>query len=52
MEESSMLRALASSGAVDGVTKENGTSVDGMPLERQTEVLTLLAEAVGLGSGL
>ena len=50
-EESSMLRALVASGAVDGVTKKNETSVDGIPLERQLEVLALLAEAVGMPSG-
>jgi hypothetical protein len=52
LEESSMLRALAASGAVDGITKKNEASVDGMPLERQQEVVARLVEAVGLQPGL
>jgi hypothetical protein len=52
MEESSMLRALAGAGAVDGITKKNEVSVDGMPLEKQLEVVALLTKAVGMQSGL
>jgi hypothetical protein len=44
-EEISMLRALAMSGAVDGITQKNEASVDGLGLERQLEVVSLLKEA-------
>jgi hypothetical protein len=46
-EEASMLRALADSGAVDGITKKSEASVDGFGLEKQLEVVSLLKEAVG-----
>jgi hypothetical protein len=44
-EEEAVLRALARAGVVDGITKKNETSVDGMPLEKQLEIVSLLKSA-------
>lgn len=43
-EEREMLEAMASAGAVDGVTGKNELSVDGMPLEEHVAVVEKLRE--------
>jgi hypothetical protein len=45
-EEASMSLSLSRAGVVDGITKKNETSVDGMPLEKQIEVVSFLRQAV------
>jgi hypothetical protein len=46
-EERLMLRALDGCGAVDGITKKKESSVDGLPVERHVEVVSLLMAAAG-----
>jgi hypothetical protein len=46
-EERMMLLEMSDCGAVDGITKTRGASVDGLRLERHLEVVSLLRAAAG-----
>jgi hypothetical protein len=47
-EERLAIMTLNDTGAVDGVTKKRDASVDGLPLERHLDVISLLKSATGL----